>query len=222
MSVFMPVLGPLIRVLGALWRVVGAFSNFLDRFYQYFVAIMIIGMWGLLSLYMINRWLDYKIQMGWTPEITGFLIVWSIFLMIGPVSKLNQHIKVAYMPVRLLGERRGMVFLAVVENLVGLAIGIYMTIQAYKWIARTKEIDYVQPSAGGWDYPMWIVRLGILLGFIFLIFIYFERTVNLIRDYLAQKGKVAGSGSGEAEPDEKIDGQALTASQENLSLGEQV
>jgi TRAP-type C4-dicarboxylate transport system permease small subunit len=164
---------------------------------------------GLLFLNALNGWLGDPWQVDWSLEIAAYMMVWSIFLMLASTAKEDRHIKVPFFPIRLLGEKRGNSFVYIAESLVGLMVSIYLSKQAWAFVATTRSLDVRRLSMGGWEYPMWIVRLGILIGFIFLAFIYFERSVNWTREFIASRGKRDEPGSGEATTMELQGGQTI-------------
>jgi TRAP-type C4-dicarboxylate transport system permease small subunit len=167
-------------------------------------VVFLIGMWGLLLVNTVARWIsitsDWNPDTGWTLEIVGFMIVWSIFVMIGPVAKWDMHIKVNYFPEKLLGERRGASFIRMMENLTGLAVCIFMSIHTYRWIIETvnNPLGTGMLSSAGWVYPLWLLRLGLFVGFVSISFIYFQRTLKWIVDVVTQKEQAGELESGKA------------------------
>lgn len=190
----------------ALWRGFQVYLTLMERLAwatEAFAAILLVLMWGLLFLNTLAGWewvVDTSIGWGWTVELVGYLVPWTLFMMIGPVAKLDMHIKVTYLPLRLLGERRGTIFIRLIENLAGMAICSYMTLHACRWIAEVYDDGGQEESAGGWFYPMWIVRLCIPIGFFFVSFFYLERTIRWGTELAAQKGEGSEHESGEAMP----------------------
>lgn len=173
----------------ALWRIFEAFSTFMEVFWTVFGVALLLGMWGLLFLNTLARWFDWS-SVGWSMEIVGFMIAWSIFVMAGPVTRHNAHIKVTLIPEKLLGEKRATVFINGLECLAGLAICIYLSIPSFHYFNNTRLEGWTQDSVGGWTYPLWIIRSGIFWGFVFCSFYYFERSVKWIQSLLTSEGPV--------------------------------
>jgi len=107
------------------------------------------------------------------------------------VAKLDAHIKVPFLTSKLLGERRGASLRDITENLVGLGYSIYLTLPAFDWVSSTFRSGDVETLTGNLTYPLWVVRLGIFLGFTLLAFFYFERTVKWFINVASQEGGVS-------------------------------
>lgn len=208
------------RGFGALWRVFQIISTVMERSAHTAAIIMLYGMWGLLFLNALSRWLGSSLGVAWSLEIVGYMIAWSIFVMIGPVAKWHRHVKMVFLPVKLLGERRGNIFMRLSENLTGLGICLYMTIHAYRWIDMTRDMGMKSQSVGGWFYPMWIVRLAVLIGFILLCLFYFERTVEQIRSFMTRGVGFGEFGSGEAAASEAKGDQTSASATEGSARGD--
>ena len=179
------VIRSLVLVLRALGRCLEIISTAMERFWHSVAIVLLIGMWGLLLLNAISRWIEHE-SIAKPVELVGFMLAWTIFVMMGPVAKLDKHIKVTHFSVLLLGEKRGLMFTHIVESAAGLSFSIFMSIHAYRWILWTFHEDKQYDSAFGWGYPLWIIRLGLFLGFTFLSFFYFERIVKLIKSVASQ------------------------------------
>ncbi|MFC2018066.1 TRAP transporter small permease [Chloroflexota bacterium] len=188
----------IVQLFESIWRVVGLFSTLAEKLIRYSVCLMLLGMAGLLFLFAFNGWIGDPWKVDWSKEIAAYMMVWSIFLMLASTAKEDRHIKVPFFPHRLLGEKRGKGFVYIAESLVGMVIAIYLSKQAWAFVATRRSLDIKRLSMGGWEYPMWIVSLCVVIGFIFLAFIYFERSVNWVRELIASRGKSGESGSGEA------------------------
>ena len=190
------------RGFSALWHGFQMFSTVVEKSAQSFAMIMLYGMWGLMTVNAISRWLGVNVSVAWSLEIVGYMIVWTIFVMIGPVAKWDAHIRMNFIPMKLFGENRGISFMRMAENLTALGICLYMTIHAYRWIDMTKDMGLEARSVADWYYPLWIIRLAILVGFILICLFYFERTVNWIVNFITQKGKTSMPGNGEVATSE--------------------
>lgn len=186
-----------IRGLSILWAGLEVFFSFMDKFWQAAGVSMLIGMWGLLLVNAIARWTNLT-PIGWSLEITGYMIAWSIFVMMGPVARTDGHIKVTFLPEKLLGQKRGTALAYNAESLVGLFMCIYLAYHSYILVHETYLLHYRVESAGGWYYPMWIVRSGILVGFSFSALYYFERTAKWIKGLFP--GSVIASGGNSPMP----------------------
>jgi len=184
------------RVFGTLWRGFEVFCNLVNRFWIAFGVALLSGMWVMLVLNCIGRWTD-AFSVGWTFELLGYMVAWSIFIMAGPITRWDAHIKVSMVPDRLLGEERGAAFMHAVENFVGLGFCIYLSVHAFRFIKLVYDQHWVEKGSVGWDYPMWILYLGILVGFFVSSLFYFERTVIWIRKLFIHEEVNGGSSPSE-------------------------
>ena len=98
---------------GALWRGFEIFSTVVHKTTITSTVIMLVGMWVLLTLNSLVRWFGGNVS--WSLEIIGYTIIWSIFVMMGPVAKQEGHIKMTFIPVRLLGERMANIYMRMVD-----------------------------------------------------------------------------------------------------------
>ena len=182
----------LVKVLKTIWRGFEIFSAVVERFSRALAVILLIAMSVMLLLNAAARWgIAPSSMMGWPLSIVGYMIAWSVLVMMGPVAKLDAHIKVPFLTSKLLGERRGAMFRTLLENLVGLGYSLYLTLPSYEWVSSTFRSGDVETLTGNWTYPLWIVYLGIFMGFAFLAFFYFERTVKWFINIASQKGGVS-------------------------------
>ena len=168
----------------------------MERFWVAFSVGLLTGMWVMLTLNCIGRWTD-AFRVGWTLEILGYMVAWSIFVMAGPITRWDAHIKVSIIPDRLLGEERGTAFMHAIENFIGLGFCTYLTVHAFRFIELVYDQGWVERGSAGWDYPLWILYCGILVGFLFSSLFYFERTVRWIRKLFINKEAKSGSSPSE-------------------------
>lgn len=176
LSVIQPALSPL-------WRGFETISNYVDKSCQVFGAILLAAMWALLMVNALAKWFDFT-QIGWSMEITAYMIAWSIFIMMGPVTRSDEHIKVSFLPEKVLGKEKGATFMFALESILGLALCIFLSIHAYNLIIHTKAFGLRIESSAGWYYPMWIVRSGVFAGFVISALFYLERTIKWLRQLL--------------------------------------
>jgi TRAP-type C4-dicarboxylate transport system permease small subunit len=199
--------------IGGMWHGVELFSTLAERLIRYSVSIMLLGMAGLLFLHAFNGWIGDPWTVPWITEVAPYMLVWCIFLMLGSTAKDDRHIKVSFLPYRLLGEIRGKSFVYIAESLAGLVIAIYLSKQAWAFVATSRNLHIIRLSMGGWEYPLWIVRMGILIGFIFLAFIYFVRSVNWTREFIVSRIKSSEPGSNKVSTMEIQGNQARTGAE---------
>ena len=190
-----PVFETIRPVTSPLWRIFELIAGILDRSCQIFTVAMLAGMWGLLMINAISRWTDIlpPSSIAWSIEITKYLVAWSIFVIMGPVTRNNENIRVTFLPEKVLGEKRAATFVYVFENLVGLFLCIYLAKASYDLIIFTHDNGMRTPSSGGWYYPLWIIRSGILIGFVLACIFYFERMVKWLLGFFTDRGILPGT-----------------------------
>lgn len=198
-----------VRTLRAVWRVFEAANSFIDTFWMVFGVFLLLTMWGMLFFWTVAKWAD-AYSLGWVMEIVKYMMAWSIFVVAGPVTKSNDHIRVSFVPEKLLGQKRGAAFSYAAENLVGLGMCLYFTYHSYRFIIDSYNSGFKELSlTGDWTYPMWVIRIGILVGFLFADLFYFERTLRWIKNLIthtevdtASKGFMGGPSSSTQEEKE--------------------
>ncbi|MFC2017980.1 TRAP transporter small permease [Chloroflexota bacterium] len=192
-----PVFAALRPVTSPLWRAFELIAGIIDRSCQIFTVAMLAGMWGLLMVNAFARWTDLlpSGSIGWTIEITKYLVAWSIFVIMGPVTRNNENIRVTFLPEKVLGEKKAATFVYVFENIVALLLCIYLAKGSYDLIISTRDLGLMRPSSGGWEYPMWIVRSGIFVGFVLACIFYFERSVKWLLSFFTDRGILPVTGS---------------------------
>lgn len=211
LSVIQPILSPL-------WRWFESVSNFVDKFCQAFGVTLLIGMWALLMINTLARWLDVT-TIGWSMEITSYMIAWSVFILMGPVTRSDEHIRVSFLPEKILGKERGDIFIFALESMAGLFLCLLLAVSSYDLIITTKSINYRIQSSGGWYYPMWIVRSGVFFGFCLSALFYLERTIKWLRQLVTGNKpgaasenpmlNVATAAAGKASTDGECSSQSL-------------
>ncbi|MFC1925512.1 TRAP transporter small permease [Chloroflexota bacterium] len=158
------------------------FSTIIERFLTIFSISLLLAMWALLLINTVDEWMDTSYKTVWMLDIVGWMVAWSIFLLMGPVARWDMHIKVNYFPTKLLGEKRGTTFIQMIENMTGLAVAIFLSIHSMRFVVWSGQQagDLSHPDLGDWTYPVWIVNLGLFVGFVSLALFYFERTIKWI------------------------------------------
>ena len=192
--IFRPVFAALRPVFIVLWRVFEAFADFMDNFWQIVGVAILTGMWGLLLLNALSR-LTGILPINWSMEITGYMVAWSLFVMMGPIARSDQHIKITFLSEKVLGEKRAASFMHAVENLLGLFLCTYLSYHAITLVKETKLLGLTEESSEGWEYPLWIIQSGIVVGFALTALYYFERTVKSIIRLFTGSEVVSGGGS---------------------------
>lgn len=211
-----PVAAALRFVFAPLWYVFELFCNITDKAQQIFGVIILVGMWGLLLFNMLARWTDW-FTTNWSIEITSYMVAWSIFIMMGPITRSNEHIKVTFLPEKLLGEKRGSAFIFAVESVIGLILCLYFSYHAYDLLEVTG--NFKEPSSAGWEYPMKLIRSGILLGFLSSSIYYLERNIIWIKGLFAGSQDISSSGGGTAVLTGSSTAEDTTAVEQTMETG---
>lgn len=178
----------MIRVLYVIEKI----STALERFLLIFGVLLLVAMWLLLLLNTVNRWLGSNYTTSWTLEIVGWMVAWTIFVLMGPVAKYDEHIKISFLPQKFLGEARGLAFIRMLENMAGLAVCTFFAIHTFRWIIDSYHLGYQIRSVAGFIYPIYILRAGIFVGFATTALFYLVRSIGVLLKPDTLKVQVAG------------------------------
>ncbi|MFC1963047.1 TRAP transporter small permease [Chloroflexota bacterium] len=169
-----------------LWRAIETFANALDRMSTGIVVFFLIVMATLMFVVTVVRYF-VVISFGWTEEVLGFLLAWSVFLLIGAAARRGEHIRVGFFLERFLGENRAKNVSTVVENVVGLAACSYFTWYGCKWVIWGFRHGLESWSAGGFYYALWIPWIIVPIGLGLISFFYLERCIGQLAHLVSRK-----------------------------------
>ena len=98
--------------------------------------------------------------MGWTDEVTRFLLVWCVMLGMAYTLQQGRHIRVTTL-VRNFSPRVQTV-LEFIGDLIALAVLCVFVFKSYQFSAFTKDIGEV--SQGSLAIPLWCANLALPIG----------------------------------------------------------
>jgi len=124
--------------------------------------------------------------MPYTMLILTLLMVWFVFLLVGSVSRGDEHIKISGL-VEVVLRKRAKAFLFMVENIVALPLCIYFTWAGYCWIAHRMSQGSLSFIGEYHTYPAWIPNIIVPIGFGIASLFYLERTAKQVRAFLLRR-----------------------------------
>ncbi|MFC1974342.1 TRAP transporter small permease [Chloroflexota bacterium] len=124
---------------------------------------------------------------GWIEDVVVFMVAWSVFLMLGPVAKRDEHIRVGFLVSRVLGEKKAETVWTAVENIIGLGFASLFAFYGYEWVVFSYDQHLIRYSPGGFWYAVWIVRIAVPLGMSILAFLYLERTIRQLMLFITRR-----------------------------------
>jgi TRAP-type C4-dicarboxylate transport system permease small subunit len=166
-----------LRNLAAVSRVVGTFCRSVAGVIM--LAIMVIVFAETISRYF------FGISHEFVPAISSWLMVWVTYFMLGVVLKTREHINVDILPTRIPPKYRSTLFLAF--DIISLTFAFFLGLGGIKYDLIVKQLDIHVVNAQ--FIPVWIVRICVPLGAIFLAFFSFEHLVDDVRHMVKRSGE---------------------------------
>ena len=184
-------------------RIVNAFLSLLQSATEHLVMAFVVIMALLMFAAVITRYVSGGTVLYTEIFLTG-LMAWIVILLLGPVARRDDHIRINVVA-DLLFRRRARTVWAAVENFVLLPLCIYFTWVGVYWVAYLKEKG-LQQFAGDLLYGQWIPSLVVPLGMGIASIFYIERTVRQVRSFFTHRGDKAGRATGGGEEAEGVEG----------------
>ncbi|MFC1926673.1 TRAP transporter small permease [Chloroflexota bacterium] len=161
------------------------FASVLDHASSGFGILLLIGMTGLTFVSVISRYVFNKPIVG-TEDLMGFMVAWSVLILLGSVSRRDRHIRMTFFITKLLGEERAKKVWITVENLCGLGLCSYFFWQGLRWVLNTYNAGLFKQAAA-FNYPMWTVRVIAPLALGLAALFYLERCIRQISNIVANR-----------------------------------
>jgi C4-dicarboxylate transporter DctQ subunit len=132
-------------------------------------------------LEVVSRYI-FAASHGFMEEFSRWFQIWLAYLMLGVVEKRRRHIAIDILPGMLTGKTRDLLMIAIsILNLIVAVVLCYAGIMLTQLLKQTGVLSQTAIPT-----PMWIVRLCIPLGAIFLAFFSIEHIVSDIRNLISQ------------------------------------
>ncbi|MFC1926540.1 TRAP transporter small permease [Chloroflexota bacterium] len=154
-------------------------ASYLEKLTSGFGVLLVLGMAGILFVATILRYV-FNYTIGWSLDMTTFMLTWSVFIVIGSATRRNAHIRIGFFLEMMVGEKRARVISITLENVIGLAMCSFLAWTGYRWIAMTRDQGLSVWSTGGFKYPVWIPIIVVALGMGLAGIFYLERTIKQI------------------------------------------
>ncbi len=120
--------------------------------------------------------------MGWTEEVTRFLLVWCVMLGMAYTLQQGRHIRVTTLTRNFSPKvQRALEFIG---SLIALAVLCVFVYKSYQFTSFTKDIGEV--SQGSLGIPLWCANLALPLGGALFVLQYL---VELLKILMGVKGK---------------------------------
>ncbi|MFC1963749.1 TRAP transporter small permease [Chloroflexota bacterium] len=156
------------------------FDLFLERATATIGGVFIVGMATLMFVTTFLRYLA-GISFPWTEEILKMMMAWSILLILGVVTRRNEHIRMTFFAEKIFGVERAPKVWAWLENLFGIGTYGFFTWVGWRWTMFAYEHNIRAVTTGlPWRYPLWIIQIAFLVGFGIMTLFYLERIVKQI------------------------------------------
>lgn len=156
--------------LSAVSRVLGNICNSIS-------AALILIMTLMVFVEAMSRYI-FGISHEFVPDVSTWLMVWMTYFILGVALKGREHINVDILQNRLSPRRR--IPLLTFFDIATLVFAVLLCVGGtqYDLMVKQSNIHTVTVQA----IPMWIVRISVPLGSLFLAFFSIEHLIHDIRD----------------------------------------
>ena len=156
-------------------------SRILEVPLEFVSGVFLLLILAFVFIQVISRYI-FDASHGFMEEFSRWFQIWLAYLMIGVVEKRRRHIAIDILPSRLSGKFRIILMIVIsIANLIFAIILFWAGIELTQLLRQTGVL-----SQTGIPTPMWIVRLCVPLGAIFLSFFCIEHLINDIRSLTNQ------------------------------------
>lgn len=122
--------------------------------------------------------------MGWTDEVTRFLLVWCVMLGMAYTLQQGRHIRVTTLTRNFSPKvQRSLEF---ISELVALAVLCVFVVKSYQFSAFTKDIGEV--SQGSLAIPLWCANLALPIGGVLFILQYIVELLKTLMGVQRKEG----------------------------------
>ncbi|MFC1926448.1 TRAP transporter small permease [Chloroflexota bacterium] len=170
-------------------RLVTKSLNILQKTTVYIGEVFLILMMGLMFVEVIYRfWGGSLLPFGHT--ILTAMVAWSVFLLIGSVSRENGHIRISFFIEKALGKRAERIW-PVLEDVISLPLCVFLVWASWRWVALYMQQGLRQElfQLGGFTYPSWVPIIIVPIGLSIASVFYLERIVKRIHALFSHHGK---------------------------------
>lgn len=156
-------------------------SRILEVPLEFVSGVFLLLILAFVFIQVISRYI-FEASHGLMEEFSRWFQIWLAYLMIGVVEKRRRHIAIDILPSRLSGKLKIILMIVIsIANLIFAIILFWAGIELTQLLRQTGVL-----SQTGIPTPMWIVRLCVPLGAIFLAFFCIEHLINDIRSLTNQ------------------------------------
>ena len=126
----------------------------------------------------------FGVSHEFVPAISSWAMVWMTFFIFGVALKVREHISVDILPVSL--PRKFQIPLLTFYDMISLLFAILLCIGSIKYVLMVRDANVYTVTVQ--FIPMWIVRLCVPIGGIFLALFSCEHLINDLR-HLMSRGR---------------------------------
>ncbi|MFC1926765.1 TRAP transporter small permease [Chloroflexota bacterium] len=154
----------------------------------------------LMFMEVVSRYVVGGSVVSFAETIIRLTMGWTVFLLLGSVARMNEHIRIGFFIDKALGPKAGS-FVYAMENIVMLPLCIYLGWVGYRWVAFYFRLGFRDEltTIGGPTYPTWIPMVILPIGLFICAAFYLERMITQIHAIrLRRKEQDTDGDSGEA------------------------
>lgn len=136
------------------------------------LSAAMIGFYGVLMRYVFVK------PIGWSEEIIAYLMVWSLLIVISPVQKKQEHIKLDVIYNKYPEKVKPFIDLLILTlSLIFSIVVILYGLDIVESLLRLQQV-----SQSSLQIPLWIVKLSIPVGFTLLSLRLIQSIISALRE----------------------------------------
>ena len=182
-------------------RIIGFLEGLIHNITGVFLGIIIL----LMAFEVVARYL-LKSPFMYAEPFIMMMMAFNVFLLIGPVARPNEHIRIGFFSARIFGRHANAIMFGA-ESLVSLGLTGYFVYWGIRWVELGRKLGVTETiTPNGDTYPAWIPHLIVPIGLSMAGLFYIERVVRQIQ---ILTGHSKGQGKDELPTGETADLEAL-------------
>ena len=160
----------------------GRVSRILEARLELISGIFLLLILGFVFSEVISRYV-FEASHGFMEEFSRWFQIWIAYLMLGVIEKRRRHIAIDILPGRLSGKYKTALMAVIsIMNLIVAVVLCWAGIELTQLLRQTGVLSQTNIPT-----PMWIVRICVPIGAVFLAFFSIEHLITDIRSLVRHK-----------------------------------
>jgi TRAP-type C4-dicarboxylate transport system permease small subunit len=165
-------------------RKLAAVSRVLDAVCRSVAGVLMLALMVLVFTETISRYV-FGISHEFVPAISSWLMVWVTYFMLGVVLKTREHINVDVLPTRIPPKYRAPLLTSF--DIISLMFAVLLCFGGIQYDLIVKQLNIHVVTVQ--FFPVWIVRICVPLGAVFLAFFSIEHLITDVQHLMKRSGE---------------------------------